>query len=43
MKEEGDPPEICHSFIRDGQFVFLMDCDHELKGQTVDIPPLPEE
>lgn len=29
---------ICHSFVRDGQIQFLDDCDHKLKGQTVDLP-----
>lgn len=28
----------CHSFIRDGQIQFLDDCEHSLKGQTVQIP-----
>lgn len=28
----------CHSFIKDGKIQFLSDCEHELKGQTVDIP-----
>ncbi|WP_335928830.1 DUF6527 family protein [Vibrio parahaemolyticus] len=25
----------CHSFISNGQWQFLSDCTHELKGQTV--------
>ena len=28
----------CHLFIRDGQIQFLDDCEHALKGQTVEIP-----
>lgn len=28
----------CHSFIRDGQIQYQNDCDHELKGKTVDMP-----
>ena len=36
------PCAICHSFIRDGQIQFLGDCTHELAGQTVDLPELPE-
>lgn len=28
----------CHSFIEDGMIRFLSDCDHELAGQTVEIP-----
>lgn len=32
----------CHSFIRDGQWIFLNDCDHPLAGKTVPIPDLPD-
>lgn len=28
---------VCHSFIRDGQWQFLTDCTHELKGKTIDM------
>jgi hypothetical protein len=27
----------CHSYVIDGQIQFLSDCDHELKGKTVDL------
>lgn len=27
----------CHSFITDGKIRFLDDCEHELKGQTVEL------
>lgn len=33
---------VCHSFMRDGRVEFLTDCTHELAGQTVDLPALPE-
>jgi hypothetical protein len=33
----------CHSFITDGKIQFLNDCGHKLKGQTVELPPYPEE
>lgn len=33
---------ICHSFVTDGQIQFLNDCTHELSGQTVPLPDLPE-
>lgn len=33
------PEKRCHSFIRDGKIQFLDDCYHDLKGQTVDLPP----
>ena len=28
----------CHSYITDGKIQFLSDCQHELAGQTVDLP-----
>jgi hypothetical protein len=31
-------PDVCHSFVRDGQIQYLSDCTHALAGQTVDIP-----
>jgi hypothetical protein len=34
---------ICHSFVRNGRIEFLGDCTHELAGQTVDLPPWPED
>lgn len=27
----------CHSFVTDGKIRFLDDCQHKLKGQTVDL------
>lgn len=27
----------CHSFIKDGMIQFLNDCEHNLKGQTVEL------
>lgn len=33
---------ICHSFVTDGQIQFLTDSTHELAGQTVPLPPLPD-
>jgi hypothetical protein len=35
--EDGDPPEVCHSYVTDGRIQFLGDCTHELAGQTVDL------
>ncbi|MEE9528436.1 MAG: DUF6527 family protein [Dehalococcoidia bacterium] len=32
----------CHSFIENGNIRFLNDCHHELKGQTVPLPPKKE-
>lgn len=33
---------ICHTFITDGQVQFLGDCTHELAGQTLPLPELPD-
>jgi hypothetical protein len=33
---------VCHSFLKEGIFQFLSDCDHPLKDQFVPIPDLPE-
>lgn len=33
-------PTRCHSFIREGKIQFLNDCDHDLKGHTVDLPEI---
>lgn len=30
----------CHSIITDGKIQYCDDCDHPLKGQTVDLPDL---
>ncbi len=33
---------VCHTFIRGGMIEYLVDCMHDLKGQTVPLPPLPD-
>jgi len=36
--QDGVPPQVkCHSFIRNGRWEFLSDCEHALAGQTVDM------
>lgn len=42
--EYGDNREsqICHSFIRNGEWQFLNDCTHNMAGQTVPVPDYPE-
>src|SRR6266576_2647662 len=38
----GDRPggrPICHSFVTDGKICFCTDSTHDLKGQTVSLPP----
>lgn len=43
--EDGEHPEetLCHYFLRAGQIEYLGDCKHELKGQTVPLPPFPAD
>jgi hypothetical protein len=31
-------PMVCHSFVTDGNILFLGDCTHALAGKTVPIP-----
>lgn len=38
----GGPGFVCHSFLRGGVFEFLGDCTHELAGQHVPMPDLPD-
>lgn len=33
--------EVCHFFLRDGVIQFLGDCTHGLKGQSVQLSPVP--
>ena len=42
MGSEATGPFVCHSFLRDGVFQFLMDSTHELRGREALIPDLPE-
>lgn len=38
----GNPvPYCCHYVLTAGQLQFIGDCTHELRGQTVPLPPLP--
>lgn len=39
---ENHPDRICHSFVTDGRIQFLGDCTHNLAGQTVVLPEIPE-
>lgn len=40
----GDPPSgiRCHSFVQSGRIEFLSDCTHALRGQTVELPEVPD-
>lgn len=40
---EDNHPVVCHSFVTDGQILFLDDCTHPLKGQRVLLPPVGED
>lgn len=33
---------ICHSYVKAGRWQFLGDCTHDLAGQTVPLPDLPD-
>jgi hypothetical protein len=39
-KAEGARDGTCHSHVIDGNIQFLSDCWHDLKNQTVPLPPL---
>lgn len=48
MRPDGTPERrwpgrdmVCHSFVTDGRIQFLDDCTHALRGQTVDLPEIP--
>ncbi len=30
-------PIVCHTWITNGQVIFLGDCSHDLAGQTLDL------
>ena len=38
---DGYKCQRCHTFITDGMVQFLSDCTHELAGQTLPLPDLP--
>ena len=39
--QNGAPPAMCHLYVTNGRILFLGDCTHAFKGQTVDLPDLP--
>lgn len=41
MVNRGTPTQ-CHLFVTDGEIVFLPDCHHGLRGQTVAMQPAEE-
>jgi hypothetical protein len=45
MKEyqRGVASTVCHYFIRNGMIEFLGDCTHSLRGQTVEMPDVPDD
>ncbi len=36
-------PWTCHYVVTNGMIAYQADCSHSLKGQTIPMPPLPEE
>jgi hypothetical protein len=36
------PSKVCHYFLRAGEIEFLPDCTHEMAGQKVPLPELPD-
>lgn len=40
LVEPNDRSKRCHFYVRDGMIAFLSDSFHDMKGQTVPIPPL---
>ena len=32
--------ERCHLFVTDGKIIYCGDCNHELAGQTIDLPDI---
>ena len=38
-----EPEAVCHYFLTAGELKFCSDTTHELKGQTVKLPDLPDE
>lgn len=41
-KDDEHDNGICHYFLTDGQLQFCSDSTHDLKGQTVPLPELPD-
>jgi len=33
-----NPPDVCHSFVTNGQIAYAGDSTHALRNQTVDLP-----
>lgn len=34
---------LCHYYVKDGKIEYCTDCPHELKGQTIDMVPIPDD
>ena len=41
--KDGNKPYVCHSIITNGKIEFLSDSQHELAGQTVELPDFPKD
>lgn len=42
-KRAGQQQTLCHYHVKNGQIKYCGDCEHELKGKTVDLPEMKEE
>lgn len=42
IPEPDDPPEVCHSFVRDGHIQYLSDCTHKYAGKTIPMEDFPD-
>lgn len=40
LQNFGGNSKLCHSFIRNGKIQYLNDCQHELAGQTIELPEI---
>ena len=41
---DGEPEQTdCHYFVTAGKILYCSDSRHSLSGQTVDLPPIPED
>lgn len=39
----GGRRSICHYYVTDGEIRYQPDCEHELAGKSLPLPPIPED
>lgn len=42
-KPIGDDSEVCHYFLKNGRFEYLLDCTHKLAGMRIPVVEIPEK